>query len=78
MIHLQAASQSFRELFRSQSITQAFVAAFKSYFLALKSVELRSGLLSILDKLKHFGLTLALDNAVSGAHKREVRARVMD
>ncbi|VDB88447.1 unnamed protein product [Peniophora sp. CBMAI 1063] len=72
MIHLQAASQSFRDLFRSQSVTQAFVTAFKSYYVALKSAELRPGLLSILDKLKHFGLTLALDNAVSGTHKREI------
>lgn len=76
MIHLQAASQSFRDLFRSQSVTQAFVTAFKSYYVALKSAELRPGLLSILDKLKHFGLTLALDNAVSGTHKREVRSQV--
>jgi hypothetical protein len=76
LIHLQAASATFRELFRSAQNTAAFVHAFKAYVGALGAAyRVRTGLLSLLDKLKHFGLTLALDNAVSGAHKREVGQR---
>ncbi|KAI0029515.1 beach-domain-containing protein [Vararia minispora EC-137] len=73
LIHLQATSPTFRELFKSQQTTLACIQAFKSFVNALQtSGNMRAGLASVLDKLKHFGLTLALDNAVSGGHKREL------
>ena len=75
LIHLQATSSSFRDIFKSQPVTHSFTASFKSFVDALSAAhwqEIRQGLLSVLDKLKHFGLTLAMDGALSGSDKREV------
>ncbi|KAI0317827.1 beach-domain-containing protein [Amylostereum chailletii] len=73
LIHLQSASASFRDLFKSHQTTQIFVQAFKSFVSALStSSDVRQNLVSLMEKLMHFGLTLALDNAVSGGQKREI------
>jgi hypothetical protein len=76
LIDLQTHVSSFRELFKSQQTTNAFISAFRSFIKLLASAELRPILISLLDKLKHFGLTLALDEAVSGGQKREVEIYV--
>ncbi|KAK0199746.1 beach-domain-containing protein [Desarmillaria ectypa] len=73
LIDLHASSATFRQVFRSQQTTQLFVEAYKSFVSkvsAVPSVNQRTS--RILEKMTHFGLTLALDGAVAGVQKREI------
>jgi hypothetical protein len=73
LMDLHASSSTFRNVFRSQQTTQIFIDAYKSFASALSSdSELNVRTIRILEKLNHFGLSLALDNAVVGPQKREV------
>ena len=73
LINLQSTSPTFRDLFKSHQTTQLFVQAFKTYLNTLSVIpEIHPSLVRILEKLMHFGLTLALDPVVAGGQKREV------
>ena len=73
MMSLHASSATFREIFRSQQTTQLFIEAYKAYVSKLSSaIHINHWTTRILDKLTHFALALALDNAVAGQQKREV------
>ncbi|KAI0300557.1 beach-domain-containing protein [Multifurca ochricompacta] len=73
LVHLQSSCPTFRQLFESQQTTQAFIQAFQSFVTQLSSAtEISRYQVRISEKLMHFGLTLALDNAVGGAQKREI------
>lgn len=73
MMSLHASSATFREIFRSQQTTQLFIEAYKAYVSKLSSaIHINQWTTRILDKLTHFALALALDNAVAGQQKREV------
>jgi hypothetical protein len=77
LMDLHASSSAFRELFKSQQTTQIFVDAYQSFVAKVsKSSEVNQRTVRILEKLSHFGLALALDNAVAGSQKRTVRCRV--
>ncbi len=73
LVLLQSSSPTFRQMFESQQTTQAFIQAFRSFVTSLASTsEIPQHHIRISEKLMHFGLTLSLDNAVSGGQKREV------
>lgn len=73
LLTLHASSTTFRHLFESQQTTQLFIDAYKSMVTKLAGARsINDGNLRILEKLTHFGLALALDNAVGGSQKREV------
>ncbi|KAJ7439485.1 beach-domain-containing protein [Mycena latifolia] len=73
LMDLHASSSGFREVFKSQQTTQLFVNSYKSFVLRVMGAEqVNQRTIRILEKLTHFGLGLALDNAVAGAQKREI------
>ncbi|KAK7049866.1 Beige protein-like 1 [Paramarasmius palmivorus] len=73
LMDLHASSGTFRQVFQSQQTTQIFVDAYKKFVETLTPVpEVNQRTIGILEKLTHFGLALALDNAVAGAQKREI------
>lgn len=73
LMSLHASSATFRQVFQSQQTTQLFIAAYKLFVdKVLNALQVNQRTIRILEKLTHFGLALALDNAVAGAQKREV------
>jgi hypothetical protein len=73
LMDLHASSSGFREVFKSQQTTQLFVNSYKTFVLRVTdAAQVNQRTIRILEKLTHFGLGLALDNAVAGAQKREV------
>jgi hypothetical protein len=73
LMDLHASSSGFREVFKSQQTTQLFVNSYKSFVMrVMGATQVNQRTIRILEKLTHFGLGLALDNAVAGAQKREV------
>ncbi|KAJ7151346.1 beach-domain-containing protein [Mycena crocata] len=73
LMDLHASSSGFREVFKSQQTTQLFVNSYKSFVLKVTgATQVNQRTIRILEKLTHFGLGLALDNAVAGAQKREI------
>jgi len=82
LLTLHATSPTFRQMFQSQQTTQLFIDAYKAMVDKLSRVLAASGPshsnqindwnIRILEKLTHFGLALALDNAVGGSQKRDV------
>ena len=73
LIDLHASCPSFRQIFKSQQTTQQFSDAYKAFVSAVSScASLNNTATRILEKMTHFGLTLALDPAGAGAQIREV------
>ncbi|KAF8208087.1 hypothetical protein K438DRAFT_1667321 [Mycena galopus ATCC 62051] len=73
LMDLHASSNGFREVFKSQQTTQLFVNSYKSFVVRVTdAAQINQRTIRILEKLTHFGLGLALDNAVAGAQKREI------
>lgn len=73
LLTLHATSSTFRQIFESHQTTQLFIDTYKSLVEKLSSASsINNRNARILDKLTHFGLALALDNAVGGSQKREV------
>jgi hypothetical protein len=73
IVRLQSSCPTFLQLFESQQTTQTFIHAFQSFVARLSSTnEVSHYHVRICEKLMHFGLTLALDNAAAGPQKREV------
>ncbi|KAI0261217.1 beach-domain-containing protein [Gloeopeniophorella convolvens] len=73
LVHLQSSSLTFRQIFESQQTTRTFIQAFETFVKQLTSAfEITQSHVRICEKLMHFGLTLALDNAVPGPQKREI------
>ncbi|KAF8962103.1 beach-domain-containing protein [Flammula alnicola] len=77
LLTLHASSSTFRQLFESQQTTQLFIDTYKSMVVKLSSASSINGWnIRILEKLTHFGLALALDNAVGGGQKREILDKI--
>lgn len=73
LMSLHASSGTFRHVFQSQQTTQLFIVAYKSFVAKISNaLQVNVRTIRILEKLSHFGLALALDNAVAGGQKREV------
>ncbi|KAF8635320.1 hypothetical protein AX17_003946 [Amanita inopinata Kibby_2008] len=74
LMSLHTSNQAFRRVFASQQTTQLFVNTYKSFVSSLAGAPAVNNQLTIrlLEKLTHFGLALALDNAVAGTFKREI------
>jgi len=84
MLTLHALSGTFRQTFESQQIIQLFIDAYNGMIERLTRVLTDVGSdrhyvngwnVRILEKLNHFGLAVALDNAVGGPQKQEVYPR---
>jgi len=85
MLTLHASSGTFRQTFESQQTIQLFIDAYNGMIERLTRVltnnpdpgsdrhYVNGWNIRILEKLSHFGLALALDNAVGGPQKQEVR-----
>lgn len=74
LLNLHSTLAQFRLIFQSQITTQLFIDGYKSFVKRLaQAPDINARTLRILEKLTHFGLALALDNAVAGSQKREVR-----
>ncbi|KAG6889353.1 hypothetical protein C0992_005581 [Termitomyces sp. T32_za158] len=70
---LYTSSSTFREVFESQQTTQLFIDSFKTFVDKLKAAsELNQWTRRILEKIAHFGLTLALEPFISGTQKNEM------
>ncbi|KDR79337.1 hypothetical protein GALMADRAFT_223566 [Galerina marginata CBS 339.88] len=77
LINLHATSSTFRQIFESQQTTQLFIDTYKAMVAKLSSAHSINGWnVRILEKLTHFGLALALDNAVGGSQKREILDKI--
>jgi hypothetical protein len=72
LLTLHATSSTFRQIFESHQTTQLFIDTYKSLVDKLTASSVNDWNARILEKLTHFGLALALDNAVGGVQKREV------
>jgi hypothetical protein len=73
LMTLHTSIPQFRQLFRSQQITETFISAYKSFTQKLAKAESTNPQsIRILEKLNHLGMALALDTAVSGSQKRDV------
>jgi hypothetical protein len=74
LMSLHSTTPAFRQVFASQQTTQLFVNTYKTFVSSISAVPAVNNQLTIrlLEKLNHFGLALALDNAVAGTFKREV------
>ncbi|KAF9449865.1 beach-domain-containing protein [Macrolepiota fuliginosa MF-IS2] len=73
LLNLHSTVAQFRLIFQSQITTQLFVDGYKTFAKRLSQMpEINAGSMRVLEKLTHFGLALALDNAVAGSQKREI------
>ncbi|TFY62229.1 hypothetical protein EVJ58_g3994 [Rhodofomes roseus] len=73
LIQVHSSAPSFRQLFKSQTITDSFIDAYKSFVAsAATAPELSQSTVRILEKLSHVGLSIALDNAVGNSQKQEI------
>ncbi|KAI0746713.1 beach-domain-containing protein [Daedaleopsis nitida] len=73
LIDTHSTSPTFREVFRSNAVTQSFIDAYKMYSTSVAySLEIDQGTIRVLEKLSHLGLSIALDNAVVVSQKQEI------
>lgn len=73
LIELHTSLPSFRVIFESQQTTGIFISAYRAFVTAVAPLDINERTARLLEKLNHFGLALALDNAVAGNQKREAR-----
>ncbi|PPQ75051.1 hypothetical protein CVT24_010464 [Panaeolus cyanescens] len=77
LLTLHASSSTFRQIFESQQTTQLFIDTYTAMVDKLSGGrQINSWNVRILEKLTHFGLALALDNAVGGGQKREILDKI--
>ncbi|KAJ4474264.1 hypothetical protein J3R30DRAFT_3295344 [Lentinula aciculospora] len=73
ILSLHASSGTFRMVFQSQQTTQLYIAAYKGFVDKITNAsQVSARVIRMMEKLSHFGLALALDNAVAGNQKREI------
>jgi len=73
LIQLQSTSPSFKQIFKSTQVTQQFIDTHLAFVSAVKSLpEISQRVTSLMDKMCHFAIALALDPSVSEAQQAEV------
>ncbi|EMD36591.1 hypothetical protein CERSUDRAFT_115625 [Gelatoporia subvermispora B] len=73
LIELHSTCAAFRHIFKSSSITQAFIDAYQPFVISMSSApEVSQAAIRILEKLSHLALSVALDESVAGSQKREI------
>ncbi|KAI0079797.1 beach-domain-containing protein [Panus rudis PR-1116 ss-1] len=74
LIQLHGSSSTFRQVFKSQTTTSYFVDAYRTFVMHLSntSATLELVIVRILEKMSHFGLSIALDTAVAAEQKQEI------
>lgn len=78
LLGLQLSCPTFRQVYKSQQTIEIFVQAFKSFVKALNSaVVIEQRTVRMLEKMMHFGVTIAMDNVVAGNQKAEVCAETI-
>lgn len=75
LIDVHSTSPTFRAVFQSNAVTQSYIDSYKSFVTVLGMTEqIDLSTIRVLEKLSHFGLSIALDNVVPGSQKQDVRA----
>ena len=73
LIQLHSTSPSFKQIFKSTQITQQFVGAHLAFVSTVKALpEISQRVTSLMDKMCHFAVALALDSSVSETQQTEV------
>ena len=73
LIQLHPSSPSFRQIFKSTQVTQQFVGTHLAFASAVRSLpEISQRVTSLMDKMCHFAIALALDPSVSQTQQAEV------
>jgi hypothetical protein len=73
VIQLHPTSPSFRQVFKSTQVTQQFIDTHLAFVSAVKSLpEISQRVTSLMDKMCHFVIALALDPSVSQSQQAEV------
>ncbi|OBZ78370.1 Beige 1 [Grifola frondosa] len=73
LINIHSSSTTFRQIFKSHVVTQSFIDSYKLFVTAVSTTpEFEPGTTRVLEKLSHFGLSIALDNAVASSQKQEI------
>lgn len=73
LIQLHPASPSFKQIFKSTQVTQQFIDTHLAFASAVRSLpEISQRIISLMDKMCHFAIALALDPSVSQTQQAEV------
>ncbi|OSD07923.1 beach-domain-containing protein [Trametes coccinea BRFM310] len=73
LIDIHSTSPTFREVFKSNAVTQSFIDAYKMFVTSIAhAAEIDQGTVRVLEKLSHLGLSIALDNVVAVNQKQEI------
>ena len=73
MMGLLSSTTTFRQVFKSQQITQQFIEAYKGFTNRVNTFAyISEKIIRLLEKLNHFGTMLTLDYGVAGSQKQEV------
>ena len=73
LIQLHPISPSFRQIFKSSQVTQQFIDTHLAFASAVRSLpEISQRVTSLMDKMCHFAVALALDPSASQTQKEEV------
>ena len=73
LIQLHSASPSFKQIFKSTQVTQQLIDIHLAFTSTVKSLpEISQRVASLMDKMCHFAIALALDPLVSETQQAEV------
>jgi len=73
LIQLHPTSPSFRQIFKSTHVTQQFIDTHLAFASAIRSLpEISQRVTSLMDKMCHFAIALALDPSASQTQQTEV------
>ena len=73
LIQLHSTSPSFKQIFKSTQVTQQLVDTHLAFASAVRSLpEINQRVTSLMDKMCHFVIALALDPSVSETQQAEV------
>ena len=73
LIQLHSTSPSFKQIFKSTQITQQFIGTHLAFVSAVKDLpEISQRVTSLMDKMCHFAVALALDPSLSETQQAEV------
>ena len=77
LINLHSSSTTFRQTFQSQSTSQAFIEAYRSFVSSAAHLTPREAIVTrIIEKMSHLALSVALSDAVGSNQKQEVSSTI--
>ena len=73
LIQLHSTSPSFKQIFKSTQVTQQLINTHSAFTSTVRSLpEISQRVISLMDKMSHFAIALALDPSVSETQQAEV------